>query len=234
MLKRKSEARRLEQSDAWVRKSLQGGRKETVASDQSQPWARDANVDVVKLSVCHRRSEPEHVSVPRFVSEKETGSVEGRRPTDVGDVPASVARYPSQKVGTFGRPAGAEANGVNGGLGNFERVDHLLIGECIAAPGSIREYQHDPPVALGPVPQLLRRLIASADRMPVLVVATFRESEVSSGDALAGLLADLRRESNATRLEFRVCLTALALSRQPHRHALDHCQPGFGVLSGAL
>jgi class 3 adenylate cyclase/tetratricopeptide (TPR) repeat protein len=49
--------------------------------------------------------------------------------------------------------------------------------------------------------QLLRHLVASAVSMSVLVVGTFRESDLSRAHPLTGALADLRREACVDRLD---------------------------------
>ena len=49
--------------------------------------------------------------------------------------------------------------------------------------------------------QLLRHLVASAIPMSVLVVGTFRESDLSRSHPLTGTLADLRREAGVDRLD---------------------------------
>lgn len=49
--------------------------------------------------------------------------------------------------------------------------------------------------------QMLRHLVASSVPMSVLVVGTFRESDLSRGHALADALADLRRESCVDRID---------------------------------
>lgn len=49
--------------------------------------------------------------------------------------------------------------------------------------------------------QLLRHLVTSAIPMAVLVVGTFRESDLSRSHALTGTLADLRREACVERLD---------------------------------
>jgi len=48
--------------------------------------------------------------------------------------------------------------------------------------------------------QLLRHLATAKQPMRLVVVGTFRESEVGAGTPLAGLLADLRRESTVVRV----------------------------------
>ena len=48
--------------------------------------------------------------------------------------------------------------------------------------------------------QLLRRVASRTISMPMLVMATYRVSEVTSGSVLSGLLADLHREPGVTRL----------------------------------
>ena len=48
--------------------------------------------------------------------------------------------------------------------------------------------------------QLLRHLATAKQPMRLVVVGTFRESEVGAGTPLAGLLADLRREANVARV----------------------------------
>ena len=49
--------------------------------------------------------------------------------------------------------------------------------------------------------QLLRHLLASGAPLPLTVVATFRDSDLSRDAPLAAVLADLRREARATRLQ---------------------------------
>lgn len=49
--------------------------------------------------------------------------------------------------------------------------------------------------------QLLRHLVASAIPMAVVVVGTFRESDLSRSHPLTGALADLRREDCVSRLD---------------------------------
>ena len=48
--------------------------------------------------------------------------------------------------------------------------------------------------------QLLRHLATAARPMRMVLVGTFRESEVGADSALANLLAGLHREANVTRL----------------------------------
>jgi len=48
--------------------------------------------------------------------------------------------------------------------------------------------------------QVLRHLVSSAKPMAVLVVGTYRESDLSRGHPLIGVLADLRRETGVERL----------------------------------
>jgi class 3 adenylate cyclase len=54
--------------------------------------------------------------------------------------------------------------------------------------------------ATPPTLQVVRHLVREPSPMPLLVVATFRDTGLDRMHPLAGLLADLRRETNATRL----------------------------------
>ena len=47
--------------------------------------------------------------------------------------------------------------------------------------------------------QMLRKLVSGSLRIPVLVIVTFRDSEVTPGSVLAALLADLRRMADVER-----------------------------------
>ncbi|HET8929271.1 MAG TPA: AAA family ATPase [Acidimicrobiales bacterium] len=49
--------------------------------------------------------------------------------------------------------------------------------------------------------QLLRHVLTRELAKPVLVVATYRDSDLTSGDSLTGFLADMRREPNVTRID---------------------------------
>jgi DNA-binding SARP family transcriptional activator len=51
--------------------------------------------------------------------------------------------------------------------------------------------------------QLLRTLVTGTHRMPVLVIVTFRDSEIVSGTPFASLLADLRRDARVERINLK-------------------------------
>ena len=71
--------------------------------------------------------------------------------------------------------------------------------------------------------QLLRHLVAWDQPLPVVVVATFRESEVGADHPLADVLAWLHREPGVTRISLRGLgdVELLALMEAGAGHAVD-------------
>ena len=51
--------------------------------------------------------------------------------------------------------------------------------------------------------QLLRHVIGSTTRMDVTIACTYRDTDLTRGDPLNKLLADLHREANVTRIALR-------------------------------
>lgn len=49
--------------------------------------------------------------------------------------------------------------------------------------------------------QLLRHLVTNPLTHPVLIIIAYRDSDLSAGDPMTGFLAEMRRESNVTRLD---------------------------------
>ncbi len=75
--------------------------------------------------------------------------------------------------------------------------------------------------------QLLRRLI-SGPRFPILVIATYRDTEVPPGNPVSVLLADLVREESVTKLHLSGMDDTDVLSLLESR---IHAQVGDGVLT---
>ncbi len=110
-----------------------------------------------------------------------------------------------------------------------ETARYLLFG---AVARVLRAAADDRPLVLvlddvqwagAPSLQLLRYLIASDETLPMVVVATFRETEIGAGHPLAELLAWLHREEGVTRLSLRGLgdLELLALMEKAAGHAID-------------
>ena len=76
--------------------------------------------------------------------------------------------------------------------------------------------------------QLVRRLASGSPSMPVLLVATFREAEVTSGSSLAALLADLHREPGVSTLNSAVSVTSSLASDAVGSHR-GHTRNAAGV-----
>jgi tetratricopeptide (TPR) repeat protein/putative sterol carrier protein len=83
----------------------------------------------------------------------------------------------------------------------FEAATALLRSLTTTAPGAL--LLDDLHWADKPTTLLLRHVLRQLGPAPVLVIGTYRDAEVSRGDPLAELLADLRRESGYERLVLR-------------------------------
>ncbi len=83
----------------------------------------------------------------------------------------------------------------------YEAVREVLASAASLAPLVV--LLDDIQWADGPSLALLRHLISGDEPLSLMVVATFRESEVSSGHPLADLLAWLHRQNGITRLSLR-------------------------------
>lgn len=91
-----------------------------------------------------------------------------------------------------GEGAGGGAEGPTARYRAFEAARALV--EAAAARRPLLLVLDDVHWADAPTLQLLRHLGRMAERAPVLVVATYRDTEVGRGHPLAAALADLRRE----------------------------------------
>jgi len=99
--------------------------------------------------------------------------------------------------------------GAGGGSADPETARYLLFGAVLRILGAAGAYH---PVVLvlddlqwadAQTLQLLRFLVGSDQALPVVVVATFRESDVSADHPLADVLAWLHRQPGVTRLNLR-------------------------------
>ena len=112
------------------------------------------------------------------------------------------------------------------GVSSTAATFHWAVRRVLEAAGG------DHPVVLvlddvqwadAPTLQLLRHLVAWDQPLAVVVVATFRESEVGAGHPLADLLAWLHREPGVTRISLRGLgdVELLALMEAGAGHAVD-------------
>ena len=130
-------------------------------------------------------------------------------------------------------------DGSGGGSADPETARYLLFGAVLRV---LQAAGGDHPVVLvlddlqwadTPTLQLLGHLVGCDQELPVVVVATFRESEVSARQPLVDLLARMHREPGVTRLSLRGLddVEILALIEAGAGHPVD---AGGLVLRDAL
>jgi len=119
--------------------------------------------------------------------------------------------------------------GGGGGSADPETGRYLLFGAIVRILGATGV---DHPVAVvlddlqwadAPTLQVLRHLMTSDQRFPIVVVGTYRESEVRAGDPLADLLAWSHGQPSVTRLGLRGLddTDLLALMEAAAGHSVD-------------
>jgi class 3 adenylate cyclase/tetratricopeptide (TPR) repeat protein len=125
--------------------------------------------------------------------------------------------------------------GRNGGSEDAESARYLLFRAILRVLGAVGAscpvvvVLDDLQWADAPTLQVLRVLLSSDQALPVVVVGTFRESEVGSGVPLSEFLALSHRETGVTRLSLRGLDDSelLALMEMAAGHAIDDA--GLGL-----
>jgi class 3 adenylate cyclase/tetratricopeptide (TPR) repeat protein len=142
--------------------------------------------------------------------------------------PGLVEGLPSAQRGALGRfMPGLLVGGDRVGDPDTER---LLLLEATTALLAVASQQQPVLVVFDDLHwadtaslQLLRHVTASTKPMDVMVVCTFRDTDLHRGDALTKLLADLHREANVTRISLAGLedTAVIDLMEAAAGHALD-------------